>query len=215
MKQNNSKIIIRTKDNKTFNKIEQLVQDFLNVVPGINLFDNYNHRTVRIETIIRELWPDFILNTSRNKEDARCKSLSLEKIEVKTKNYKDFNSKESTMFKSKFMFDKQDRESRRDYILKFDGLAFAVFIKEKLHWLSWTNDINTLSEYRKICVKKQEEFLVYWEEKQKRRDQNGGNDAITISLNEFSDSSIWNFYYEGNIHTNITIKEIKEILKII
>lgn len=203
--------ILKINENKKFSEIEKMIIDFQNLIPDINLIDNYNHRTVRIEMIIKEIWNDFVLNKNRNKEDAKCPSLGLNKIEVKTKNYKKLASEES-MIKSKFMFDKQDRESRREYILKFDALIFGIFVKEKLHWLAWTKNDLVLQEYRNLCIDKQNLFLKYWEEKQKRRDQNGGNDAITISLNDFSENTIWNFFYDGKIYLDITLKEIKSIL---
>lgn len=206
--------VLLVKNNNDFNRVEELVEKFIKLIPNVNLFDNYNHRTFRIEIIIKELWPDFVLNKKRNKEDATCPSLNLKKIEVKTKNYKNNNSKELTMFNSRFMFDKQDRESRREYILGFDALVFGIFINEKLHWLCWSNNEDVLEQYRNLVLKKQNEFIKYWEEKQKRKDQNGGNDAIQISLSEFNEESVWNFYLESKIYKDIKLSEIKNILGI-
>lgn len=208
------KNIKRIDDNKTFSRIEEMVLEFQNIVPYINLLDNYNHRVIRIEVIVKELWPDFKLNTKRNKEDAKCPSLGLEKIEIKTKNFKN-NESESTMFKAKFMFDKQDREARREYILKSDALVFAVFKNEELHWLAWSKDNEVLKEYVKLCKNKQEEFLLKWNEIQKDKSKNGGNDAITISLSEFVDNTIWNFYYDKTIYSDFSLNEIKKIFNIV
>lgn len=206
--------IINIKKNEQFNKIEELVEQFVELIPGINLFDNYNHRTVRIEMIVKEIWHDFTLNKKRNGEDATCNSLNLKKIEVKTKNYKNYNSKKLTMFNSKFMFDKQDREQRRKYILGYDAIVFGIFVKEKMYWLAWSNDNEVLYEYRKLVELKQKDFIKYWEISRMIKNKNGGNDAITISLSEFSNETKWNFYWESKIYKEIKLSEIKDILEI-
>lgn len=201
-------------NNAKFNEIENLITKFQNINPSMNLFDNYNHRTWRIQLKVSLLWKDFEIAKGRTKEDAYCSSLGLSNIEIKTRNNKDNLLDNKKLFKEKYMFDKQDRSGRREYILKIDGLVLSVFYKEKLYWIFWTNDENTIKEYRDLCKKKQKDFVPEFEKNQKNLDHNGGYDTITISLDEFSDNSKWNFYFENNIYKDVLLEDIKSFLKI-
>ncbi len=198
-------------NNKKFEKIEKLITEFLEIDDSVNILDNYNHRTLRIKLKIQEVWPDFNLTPGRNKSDVEVPSLGLKNVEVKTMNAKKENIE--SFFKKKYMFDKQDRKGRRKYILTIDGLVFSIFLNEKLFWIFWTNNKNTLDEYKKIATDKQETFLNYFKNAQSKKG-NGGFDTINISISEFSDNSIWNFYYKNKIYLNKKLIEIKEILLI-
>lgn len=200
--------------NDVFDKIEKYVKEFQDLNPDLNLLDNYNHRTYRIQLKTSLLWDDIVIDKGRTKSDAHCDSMNLKNIEIKTRNNKDKKIDNKKLLKTGFMFDKQDRPGRREYILKVDGLIFSIFHCEKLYWIFWTCDKGTISEYKNICVKKQNEFLPKFKEKQSELIGNGGYDNINISINEFSNDSIWNLYYENNIYEDKSLKEIKEILNI-
>lgn len=198
--------------NKIFNKVEEYVKKFQELNPDLNLLDNYNHRTYRIQLKISLLWKDITIDKGRTKSDAHCDSMNLSNIEIKTRNNKDKVIDNKKLLKSGFMFDKQDRPGRREYILKVDGLIFSMFHFERMYWIFWTCDKNTISEYRDICIKKQKEFLPKFKKKQKITNNNGGYDNINISINDFSDNSVWNLYYENDIYENKKFSEIKKIL---
>lgn len=205
---------IYLKPNIKFNEIEEIIHKFKSIYEGINLLDNYNHRTYRIKLKVQELWPDFNLEPGRNKADVKVPSLNLKNVEVKTMNIKGNKINNLTFFKKSYMFDKQDRPGRREYILTIDGLVFGLFFNENLHWIFWTNDEKTMSEYRNLCKIKQEIFKTKFAADQEKKGKNGGYDTITIAVSEFSDETIWNFYNENTIYENIKISEIKKILKI-
>lgn len=203
---------------KKFNEIEQAVSIFLANV-GLNAFDNYNHRTTRVAMIVRTIWKDYELDLSRNGRDSYCKSLGLKDVEVKTSNItskyapKPENESKTYFSKMSFMFDKQDRKVRREVILRVDGLVFAVFCIEKLKLVIWTCHKKTIKEYKKIVKAKQKVFLKHWKKIQKEG-KKSGNDAINIGPKDFSNNSIWNFYYNKSIYKDATLAEIKKILKV-
>lgn len=205
---------INLNTNVKFEEIERIINDFKSVYEGINLLDNYNHRTYRIKLKVQELWPDFNLMPGRNKADVKVPSLNLNNVEVKTMNIKGNKINNLTFFKKGYMFDKQDRPGRREYILTIDGLVFGLFFNESLYWIFWTNDEKAMMEYRNLCKIKQEIFKTKFEETQKKKGNNGGYDTITIAISEFSDETTWNFYIENTIYQNITINEVKKLLKI-
>lgn len=204
----NDKIYI----NDIFEKIERYIEEFQNLNPDLNLLDNYNHRTYRVQLKVSLLWEDIVIDKGRTKSDAHCKSKNLSNIEIKTRNNKDKVIDNKKMLNTGFMFDKQDRPGRREYILNVDGLIFSIFHFEKLYLIFWTSAENTISEYRDICIRKQEEFLPKFKEKQLLKNSNGGYDNINISINDFSDKSIWNIYYDGDIYEDRSLSEIKQIL---
>ncbi len=202
-----------------FLAIEKLVLLLKRFLPDINLLDNYNHRTVRLRLKImeNEAWKDFYLKPGRNKEDAVCPSRNLVDIESKTTNVELKNINHESFWKKKFMFDKQHIAGRREFIKKVDGLSFGLFWKEKLYWTFYTDDKETLANYRNIVEKKQREFQQKWETQSAKA--NGGYDTINIGLDDFDENSKWNVWLadgsEEGLHlTNKTLKEIKQILEI-
>lgn len=197
-----------------FWKIEEYIEKLQSLNPDLNLLDNYNHRTYRIKLITSLLWKDIEIDKGRTKSDAHCDSMNLKNIEIKTRNSKSKIIDNKKILNTNFMFDKQDRPGRREYILKVDGLIFSIFHLEKLYSIFWTCDKNTIQEYKNICVKKQDEFLPKFIEKQKQINSNGGYDNINISINDFSNNSIWNLYYKDNIYENKNLEEIRKILLI-
>lgn len=104
---------INLNTNAKFEEIEKIIHDFKSAYEGINLLDNYNHRTYRIKLKVQELWPDFDLMPGRNKADVKVPSLNLNNVEVKTMNIKNNKINNLTFFKKGYMFDKQDRPGRR------------------------------------------------------------------------------------------------------
>jgi hypothetical protein len=174
---------------------------------------------MRVQLVVQTIWPDFTLSKKRMGPDAWCNSLGLKDVEIKTSNIKSKNipnlSNPGNSFfnKMSFMFDKQDRQVRRQYILGYDGLVFSIFLMEKLQLVFWTNHSNTLQKYKNIVKNKQKKFLTKWNEIQKNA-KKSGNDAINIGLKDFDDDSIWNFYYKNMIYKDATLKEAKIILKV-
>lgn len=69
----------------------------------------------------------------RNKADVMVPSLGLKNVEVKTMNMKTNKVNNESFFKKAYMFDKQDRLGRREYILTVDGLVFGLFHNENLY----------------------------------------------------------------------------------
>lgn len=205
---------IDIEQNIVFDEIETNICNLRSAYNGINLLDNYNHRTYRVSLKIKEIWKDFELMPGRNKSDAKSDSLCLKNIEIKTTNVKSKKINNNSFFKKKYMFDKQDRQGRREYIFTVDALVFSVFCNEKLHWIFWSKNYLVLKEYKKLCKNKQEEFKVKFEEIQNKKGNNGGYDTITISLSEFSDESIWNVYVNNSIYIDIKMFDIKKILEI-
>ena len=205
---------LNLKPNAKFDEIETIIQRFKMVYEGINLLDNYNHRTYRIKLKVQELWPDFNLMPGRNKADVMVPSLGLKNVEVKTMNMKTNKVNNESFFKKAYMFDKQDRLGRREYILTVDGLVFGLFHNENLYWIFWTKDQTTLAEYRSLCKIKQSKFQEKFKALQEKKNSNGGYDTITIALSEFSEQSIWNLYLKNSIYLDLTMNEIKKLLQI-
>ena len=205
---------LNLKPNAKFDEIETIIQRFKMAYEDINLLDNYNHRTYRIKLKVQELWPDFNLMPGRNKADIMVPSLGLKNVEVKTMNMKTNKVNNESFFKKAYMFDKQDRLGRREYILTVDGLVFGLFHNENLYWIFWTKDQTTLAEYRSLCKIKQFKFQKKFKALQEKKNSNGGYDTITIALSEFSEQSIWNLYLKNSIYIDLTMNEIKKLLQI-
>lgn len=139
---------------------------------NINMFDNYNHRTIQVyECLSRHhLIDNLTMNTRRTGKDAWCDRF--ENIEIKTSQNK----------YGMFLFDKQNNDIRRQQIFEYDAFAFAIFKDELLTQCVFVHEPESIVSIRAMFVDKQSEFV----EKSKHAAEQGkrGYDTISLTLKD-------------------------------
>lgn len=98
---------------------------------GINLLDNYNHRTFQIIQRARDIIPDLKQCTARTGSDAASSSTT--DIEIKTSNIGASEGTFNPITKFAFMWDKQNDEIRIRRTLEPKIFIFGAFVDEVCH----------------------------------------------------------------------------------
>jgi len=204
----------------------------------INLLDNFNWRTIQVESTIKSIWPGFKTSTKRSGPDSwntihHDFFPSLNNIEIKT-------TKSKT---GEFQFDKQTDPQRRQATLLYDGFIFAMFSEntEELLWILLGVQPKTVEFIRKLLQKEQDTFLADKEAKKRlatttTTSDSGdeiyklGRDTIGLTIKKLlktphddddkdkdnskdkkkdtEDTIKWNFFNKGNWSFNITSSQI-------
>jgi hypothetical protein len=160
---------------------------------GVNMLDNYNHRTVQVyECVSRHSRVNnLVINPKRNGKDAWCDRFR--NIEIKT-------SKDKY---PRFLFDKQNNEIRRQQFFDYDAFVFATFEDELMTRCIFVQEPESIQLIQSLIAIKQSTFI----EKEKRNRENGkrGYDTINITMNDitsvnhevYTPDSGWNYYLKN------------------
>ena len=143
-------------------------------VLNMNMFDNYNHRTLQVyDCLCKHAKVErLVMNPRRTGKDAWCDAFS--NIEIKTS-------------KSKYpiyLFDKQNNEIRRRQIYEYDAFAFANFEDELLVKCVFVHETNAVDQIRAMFSKKQSDFVDKMEKDTARGKR--GYDTICITNKELT-----------------------------
>lgn len=157
---------------------------------NINMFDNYNHRTIQVYDCVsrHSCVENLVINPSRNGKDAWCDRFR--NIEIKT-------SKEKY---PRFLFDKQNNEIRRKQFFEYDAFVFAMFEDELMTRCIFVHEPESILSIQSLIITKQQKFL----EKERMNHENGkrGYDTINISMKDimrvshevYSPEDGWNYH---------------------
>jgi hypothetical protein len=116
---------------------------------NINMFDNYNHRTLQVYECLSHNASvnHLVINPKRTGKDAWCDLFK--NIEIKT-------SKGRYPI---YLFDKQNNEIRRQQMYDYDAFAFANFEDELLIRCVFVHDPESVHGMRRMFSDKQQIFL--------------------------------------------------------
>jgi hypothetical protein len=193
----------------------------------INLLDNFNWRTIQVESTIQFLWPGFKTSTKRSGPDSWNSQVHeffpiLNNIEIKTLKNKN----------GEFQFDKQTDPQRRKETLLYDGFIFALFSEqtEELLWILIGVNSITVAFIKNLLQKEQDSFLKEKEAKKiKSQIQDNaaadsssyklGRDTIGLTIKKLlcsddDDDIKWNFFSKEKEKwsLNIPSKIVSEVL---
>ena len=143
-------------------------------VLNMNMFDNYNHRTLQVYDCLSKhvMVERLVMNTRRTGKDAWCDAFS--NIEIKTSKGKYPN----------YLFDKQNNEIRRGQIYEYDAFAFANFEDEMLVKCMFVHEPDAVGQIREMFSKKQSDFMHKTEQDTLRGKR--GYDTIGITNKELN-----------------------------
>ena len=156
-------------------------------VLNMNMFDNYNHRTLQVyDCLCKHTKVDrLVMNSKRTGKDAWCDAFN--NIEIKTTKSK----------YPQYLFDKQNNAVRRHQIYEYDAFAFASFEDELLVRCVFAHDPEAVRAIRQMFSHKQQLFLQKMEKAV--MDGKRGYDTICITNNDIAkvdvdvyESGVWN-----------------------
>lgn len=143
-------------------------------VLNMNMFDNYNHRTLQVYDCLckHERVDHLVMNPKRTGKDAWCDAFN--NIEIKTSKGK----------YPIYLFDKQNNEIRRGQIYEYDAFAFANFEDELLVKCMFVHEAGAVRQIREMFSKKQSDFMEKMEKDTIRGKR--GYDTICITNKELT-----------------------------
>lgn len=149
---------------------------------GVNLIDNYGYREITSISDIKNHLPSIKKTPGRTGDDASAETEGYYKLELKSGTCK---GKTLTIKNfAQIKFDKQNEQTRRDAIFKYDGFGLSVFEYYKPFPVATVFvPKDHVPKLHKVFREKQETILKVFEKK-RNEGKNIGRDDISISLTE-------------------------------